>query len=925
MTFVFRDRIGKTVYVYLDDIFVFSMTIEEHEEALAYVLSRLKDERLFIGKDKLDVYSDSMDCLGHQIDDQGLHADLSKMSRVRSWPTPESLQQVQSFLGLVQYIQRFIPGISELLTPLSSICANGRPFEWRPIHRKCFEEIKRRALIAPILRPINPALKLPIWLVTDASVSGVGAYYGQGESHHTMQPAGFMSRKFTDAQRSYTTRDHEMLAILEALLKWREKFIGYHVKVITDHEANEWFKSKPYSLGRHIRWQQFLDTFNLEIIWNNGKSNSVADALSRIFENRKATDPTPIWDYVDADYRLDANGDDLPMNRKEEVAKQKTEVQRNPRLLVLSTEKSRLSQTTSAVKDAPDARADEAEQLKMHKSLTEEPNISYPHVRTSGNHEINDTDPMVKDSINISDKGPQLETLHGFREAMVSGYKDDVFFQKVLAKLKEYPSYKLVGDLLYLKSSMGDRLCIPDSLFEGRRIRERFIDHVHSLIGHAGDLKTIQYLRRFYYWPSLGINVAKFVHSCAICQTAKALDTQKPMGLLHGLPIPTRPWQSIAMDFLGPFPASQGFDLLWVVLCRLTSLVHLIPITVNFTASDLAYSFLREVVRLHGVPESIVSDRDRLFTSVFWKELHRQMGVKLLMSTAFHPQTDGQSEVKIKAVGKVLRTSVDADQRNWVAQLPMVEFALNSTVSSSTTIAPFEAAIGFLPNSIPVVPHSVFDGVTQFLEQAKLNIAIAHDALIGARTLQAYHANKRRRSEGKALPNGDEDPYINLGSLVYLSTENISFPKGLARKLLPKFIGPYRVKSLHHDTSTYTLELPEELKKRRIHPTFHVSLLRPHHPSDDNLFPNRQNVFTYEFTAQKEAGELFVQEITGHRFVGKTNKRLELLVHWEDGDSTWEPYSKISELAAIDTYCQLFGVKDVKALPKAGHMPSSTS
>lgn len=255
MTFVFRDHNGLTIFVFLDDIFVFTMTIEQHEDALEYVLQRLIEEQLFIGNKKFDVYSEVMDCLGHRIDDCGLHADLDKMSRIRSWPMPESLQHVQGFLGLVQYIQRFMPDISGLTGPLSSICANGQPFEWRPIHRKCFEEIKLWALRAPILRPVNPNLKELIWLVTDASVSEVGAYYGQGSDHKVMQPAGFMSKKFIDAQRSYTTCDQEMLRILEALLKWQEKFIGLHIKVITDHEANEWFKSKSFSLGRHIRCQ----------------------------------------------------------------------------------------------------------------------------------------------------------------------------------------------------------------------------------------------------------------------------------------------------------------------------------------------------------------------------------------------------------------------------------------------------------------------------------------------------------------------------------------------------------------------------------------------------------------------------------------------------------------------------------------------
>jgi hypothetical protein len=163
------------------------------------------------------------------------------------------------------------------------------------------------------------------------------------------------------------------------------------------------------------------------------------------------------------------------------------------------------------------------------------------------------------------------------------------------------------------------------------------------ILGHFSPYKTCDYLRCYYWWPSIQADVDVYCKSCHQCRTTKP-DTKKPSGLLHGLPIPDRPWGSIAMDFLGPFPKCEGFDYLWVVICRLTNMIHLIPITTCTKASELAYVFLREVVRLHGLPESIVSNRDSKFTSHFWRELHRLLGISLMMSTAFHPQTDGSTE-----------------------------------------------------------------------------------------------------------------------------------------------------------------------------------------------------------------------------------------------------------------------------------------
>ena len=141
----------------------------------------------------------------------------------------------------------------------------------------------------------------------------------------------------------------------------------------------------------------------------------------------------------------------------------------------------------------------------------------------------------------------------------------------------------------------------------------------------------------------MATDIEAFCKLCGKCQTNKT-NTLKPQGFLHSLPIPDNPWQSVGMDFMGPLPQSQGNDYLSVIIDQLTSQVHLVPTTMQVTAKEVVWLFLKEVVRLHGVPKSIVSDRDTKFMSMFWHELHRLMGTKLLMSTAFHPQMDGATD-----------------------------------------------------------------------------------------------------------------------------------------------------------------------------------------------------------------------------------------------------------------------------------------
>ena len=411
------------------------------------------------------------------------------------------------------------------------------------------------------------------------------------------------------------------------------------------------------------------------------------------------------------------------------------------------------------------------------------------------------------------------------------------------------------------------------------------------------------YICHWFWWPKLFHIVNKFCNSCEMCMRMKD-SVQRPMGLLHSLPVPTRPWQSIGMDFIGPFPEVDGFNCLWVVICRMISMVHLIPVNTRMKATELSAVYLKEVVRLHGLPESIVSDRDSKFTSKWWTELHRLLGAKLLMSTSFHPQTDGATERANRSVGQIFRALVNPDQRDWVIKTPMTEFAINASISETMGFAPFELEHGYMPTMIRQLPEAVkaSPGVKAFAQRALLNLAEAHDSIIASRVFQRHWANKKRREETK----------ISVDDLVYVSTKNLSLPKGRASKLMPHFVGPYRVVETHPNSSNYKLELLEELAKRQIHPVFHISLLRPHQANDDVLFPNRTSVEAYDFGAPDDT-EWYVDDINGHRWNGR---RVEFEVRWNLGDTTWESLATCNQLVALDKYLALMGVDHWRKLPR---------
>ena len=189
-------------------------------------------------------------------------------------------------------------------------------------------------------------------------------------------------------------------------------------------------------------------------------------------------------------------------------------------------------------------------------------------------------------------------------------------------------------------------------------------------------------------------HVGDFVRRCLTCQQVKA-EHQRPAGLLQPLEIAEWKWEHITMDFVTHLPrTSRKHDAIWVIVDRLTKSAHFLVVRMTFTLEEFCRLYIREIVRLHGVPVSIVSDRDPRFTAQFWKSFQKAMGTQLSMSTAFHPQTDGQSERTIQILEDMLRACVLDLKGSWEEHLPLIEFAYNNSYQASIQMAPYEALYG---------------------------------------------------------------------------------------------------------------------------------------------------------------------------------------------------------------------------------------
>jgi len=223
---------------------------------------------------------------------------------------------------------------------------------------------------------------------------------------------------------------------------------------------------------------------------------------------------------------------------------------------------------------------------------------------------------------------------------------------------------------------------VPDVPSLRKDILKEFHDTPWS--GHLGPKKTLKAIREVYWWDGLPSDVERHCNGCDACARNKS-SNQKAGGLLQPLPIPSRPWEAISMDFVMGLPQTKNnFTAILVFVDRLTKMVHLVPTTDTVDAEQTALLFIRWVFALHGLPRHIVADRDSRFTSTLWRELMQALQTKVGLSTAFHPQTDGQTERVNRTMEQMLRMFVNSAQDDWDEFLPLVEFAYNNASHDST-------------------------------------------------------------------------------------------------------------------------------------------------------------------------------------------------------------------------------------------------
>ncbi len=375
-------------------------------------------------------------------------------------------------------------------------------------------------------------------------------------------------------------------------------------------------------------------------------------------------------------------------------------------------------------------------------------------------------------------------------------YPEDAEFRTIWEATEQGAFGKYYRHLGYLFK--GNRICIPKCSTREVLVRE---SHSGGIMGHFGIARTYEILKEHFYWP----NMKKMVeHLCTTClDFLRAKSTINNHGLYTPLPVPTHPWVDISMDFVLGLPRSQkGNDSIFVVVDRFSKMAHFIPCKKTSDVVHVSRLFFDNVVKLHGIPRTIVSDRDVKFLSGFWKSLWGKLGTKLLFSTTAHPQTDGQTEVVNRTLGSILRALVKKNKKSWEENISIAEFAYNRTSHSTTHHSPFEIVYGFnplTPMDLSVIP---------------LNVVMDQDGETRAQKIQALHEEVRDRIEkqneqvAKAVNKHRKEVILQPGDFVWVHFRKERFTQHRKNKLDDRGDGPFKVLQRLNNNS-YVVELPD--------------------------------------------------------------------------------------------------------------------
>ena len=662
---------------------------------------------------------------------------------------------------------------------------------------------------------------------------------------------------------------------------------------------------------RQARWAEFLSQFHFEIKWRPGKDTTKPDALTRRSQDLPSNVSDP---RIQHQSQIILKPHTLDPKIRKELALQVS----NLSLCPVTLHEDSSPQDFEKNPDYRDSSEDDGdESLEPLNGIWNKPSDDEEA------EEQTPTTPFSPPDTIIPSQDPDDEEFiwdeDKFEELYAKALTKDKEPREVLKKLRDGKNHHRTlrmqdceerdGRLWYKKC-----LFIPqDDALQAYILKA---NHDCNVAGHPGKANNFLKLRKSYYWHGMHATSDKWVSRCDACRRAKPSNLMY-QGLLNTLEAPQRRWEDIQMDFVTDLPTTRegGNTCLLVIVDRLTKIKHLIPCRKLPEARECALLFLQHVYRLHGLPRSIISDRGSQFVAILWKVLCKRLGIRIRLSTSFHPETDGGTERANAQVEIYIRAYCNYQQDDWDEWLPLCEFVINNTPSNATKLTPFFAAYGYDPRSgleAPVQPNQDASR-HEITETRKANSMadfmtnrekICYNEIRHASATYEYFKNKHRLGS----------PNYKVGDWVWLNLKNIKTTRP-SKKFDCKFAGKFKIlQVLDHDD--YKLELPTSM---HCHPVFHTNLLLPAYPPSDRMFPNQNDSQPPPVNIEENDGVYTLDEVVDSRF-NKVTKRFDYKVKWEGYYlPTWEPLQFLHNAkSAVDEFHQKYPRKPKPAGYKPG-------
>ena len=810
--------------VYIDDIVIFSKSFEDHLVHINLVLKAIGDAKITLSPGKCHFGYQSLMLLGQKVSRLGLSTHKEKVDAILQLDDPKNVHDLQIFLGMMVYFSSYIPFYAWIVHPLFQLLKRENKWKWELEERNAYELCKQVLTQAPVRAHAMPGL--PYRIYSDACDFALAAILQQvqpikikdlrgtktyellerafkaGESipdlatHlvkensdvpvqkewskdfeetvvYVERVIAYWSRVLQSAERNYSPTEREALALKEGLIKFQPYLEGEKIFAITDHAALMWSRTFQNVNRRLLTWGLVFSAFpNMKIIHRAGRVHSNVDPVSRL-RRRIPPQKSPL----DNDFhplKLKPTEDPL-RNMFEELGPKFEE---------------KLLNVAARFAEAELQIEDNSTHMKVLLGSTDDKEIGIQYL----------TSRSYSTMIHIDKR-----ELQEWKDA----YAKDPHFSLVINSKTQgeegsltFPQYHHSEEgLIYFEDSVGNtRLCVPKDL------RTEVMREAHDTIteaAHGGYFKTYNRISATYYWPRMSREIKIFVNTCDVCQKTKPR-RHRPMGLLQPIPIPSQPFEVVSMDFIPELPVSDGFDNILVIVDKLTKYAIIIPTTTRITKEETAKLFFRHVISKFGIPRQVISDRDTRWRGDFWKEICRLMGMRRSLTTSYHPQADGQTEILNQGLEISIRAYIGPDRDDWSEMLDALALSYNTSPHTATGFSPAYLLRGFQPiTSTTLLNQTPSVDRIETTNSGNVDQGILHDKALNL--VEGFNAERTRARDALLLGQVFQKKAYNKGRLnwefeegdkVVINRKNLGLlrdEKGRGDKLLARYEGPFEI------------------------------------------------------------------------------------------------------------------------------------